>query len=462
MAKQMKNNAVHGKFIIERAENNSITVRFRNTKEALCEMADKVGMEYKKDWVTQYLGNRLIKFLNNETLTANEVAETSGEIAEAKSNDNTSYLSDEAWEWWCGLSDSAKYTLIDNANWFYGEKIRALPVLEDGKIRTSWDLYDRNGPIRNYVSYYTGYYENGQFNKAKTDKIEWDKEYDASVIGELGYLCQAGHLSSFTSNGRTSWNYAPIPAGISELKSLKKLGLGYRDLSEAQEELENILTAFSELEELNLSSNRFNTLPTSLAKLTQLKKLELNSSEFSDRIDHFPALTNLDELNLSSADLEHIPNLNECVQLKKLDLSLNEFKDKETLTLPHLEELNLSNSELSKMPNLSGCVQLKELNLSHNKFKDEGFESLVLLTNLEDLDLGYLGLKEIPSAISELKKLTRLYLAGNNDILPSELTKLASLTHLRTIYLPRENINMESEEFIKLHEKLPNCNIYFE
>ena len=65
MSTEIKKTARYGKFIIEQAENDSISVKYHNTKEGLREISQQVGFEFDNDWNTRYFGDRLIKFLNN-------------------------------------------------------------------------------------------------------------------------------------------------------------------------------------------------------------------------------------------------------------------------------------------------------------------------------------------------------------------------------------------------------------
>lgn len=65
-------NGVIGEYSIEREANQRINVirTFGNTKEGLRQCADSINFVYEKDWNTQYFGNVLINYIeNNKTET---------------------------------------------------------------------------------------------------------------------------------------------------------------------------------------------------------------------------------------------------------------------------------------------------------------------------------------------------------------------------------------------------------
>ena len=65
-------NGVIGEYSIEREANQRINVirTFGNTKEGIRQCADSINFVYEKDWNTQYFGNVLINYIeNNKTET---------------------------------------------------------------------------------------------------------------------------------------------------------------------------------------------------------------------------------------------------------------------------------------------------------------------------------------------------------------------------------------------------------
>lgn len=65
-------NGVIGEYSIEREANQRINVirTFGNTKEGLRQCADSINFVYEKDWNTQYFGNVLVDYIeNNKTET---------------------------------------------------------------------------------------------------------------------------------------------------------------------------------------------------------------------------------------------------------------------------------------------------------------------------------------------------------------------------------------------------------
>lgn len=60
-------NGVIGEYSIEREANQRINVirTFGNTKEGLRQCADSINFAYEKDWNTQYFGNVLVNYIEN-------------------------------------------------------------------------------------------------------------------------------------------------------------------------------------------------------------------------------------------------------------------------------------------------------------------------------------------------------------------------------------------------------------
>ncbi|XVF84463.1 hypothetical protein PTKIN_Ptkin17bG0039000 [Pterospermum kingtungense] len=132
-----------------------------------------------------------------------------------------------------------------------------------------------------------------------------------------------------------------LPTSFSNLTSLEELNArGWRISGEIPDDFEKL----SALEILELGSNDFSKLPSSLTGLSLLKKLRLPQCEKLESLPPLPS--SLDELNLAN-----------CISLESLsDLS----------NLKSLEELNLTNCEkLVDIPGLESLQSLRRLYLSN-------------------------------------------------------------------------------------------------
>lgn len=135
-------------------------------------------------------------------------------------------------------------------------------------------------------------------------------------------------------------------------------------------------------------------------------------------------------LLLSNNSFKTIPDsLNELKELIYLDLgNNNKFKSFPTkLNLPQLRTLDLRGNFLNTWgENAANFPQLQKLVLSWNSGADglKLHDEIGKLTNLKILYLNHCGIKQLPSSISNLKGLKKLWLASN------QLHNIMFLTHL--------------------------------
>ncbi|XP_008689564.1 CD180 antigen isoform X2 [Ursus maritimus] len=252
---------------------------------------------------------------------------------------------------------------------------------------------------------------------------------------------------------------------------------------------------FTQLQELDLTANHLNELPSGIEGMKTLKKLVLNVNSFDQLCQvnaaSFPSLTdlsikgnmrkldlgagclekleNLQKLDLSHSDIEasdccnlqlknlsHLRYLNlsyneplglqsqafkECPQLEGLDLAFTHLQVKGSQSpfqnLHLLQVLNLSHCLLDTENQhfLTGLVDLRHLNLQGNHFQDGSISKtnlLQTLSSLEILILSSCGLLSIDKqAFQNLRKMSHVDLSYNS------LTgnSMDALSHLQGIYL---------------------------
>lgn len=145
--------------------------------------------------------------------------------------------------------------------------------------------------------------------------------------------------------------------------------------------------------------------------------------------------------------LKYFPNL------FKLDIYSNNIEWIHSVrALSNLGILNLSGNKINDIVPLSKCTNLLILNLSGCQTNTEGLAPLSALTKLESLDLSYspaIGSVEVLSGLTTLKSLDL-----RND--PVDISPLAGLTNLTTLYLCDPIENRYEPDYSVLKEIYPN------
>lgn len=206
-----------------------------------------------------------------------------------------------------------------------------------------------------------------------------------------------------------------LPASLAELPQLTGLELINCDLSQVPA----VVWQCKNLQVLNLSCNRLDSISPQISQLKQLETLVLGSSACGGNPiktlpENFDQLTQLTDLLLSYTDFEQVPaTIGRLAKLKTLQmLHMRQLKAlPETLTqLKNLEVLEIHSYapiELFSIPH-SGWYRMRKLRL--------------LYMNLP-------GLKSLPRAMFQLPYLQHLSLMGNQDLaqIPPLIRKLQSL-----------------------------------
>jgi len=214
---------------------------------------------------------------------------------------------------------------------------------------------------------------------------------------------------------------------------------------------------------LNLTGNKFETIPDFVGNLKKLEELNLSGNHLLKELpDSIGNLTNLRILNISRNKLQTIPDsIGNLKKLEKLDLSsnnlLNELPD--TIgNLNSLEILNLSDTCLNSLPeSMENLTNLENLFLSkHNTGRrsspdnysqnwyyniiQRSFEQRSCPPLASDkwsktsfLDLSKKKLKQIPFGIHWITNLTKLDVSDNKLIKIPLL--LIYLWHLKDLYI---------------------------
>ena len=146
---------------------------------------------------------------------------------------------------------------------------------------------------------------------------------------------------------------------------------------------------------------------------------------------------NLKSLNLSNNFIEDITPLEKLVELEDLNLTNNKIKDPKSLAkLTKLRQLVLRKNLMNNLDFLND-LKVESLDISMNSVLKDYIPNNLKLENLRSLNLSGIGLDNI-SFLKNAGKLERL-VAEENAI--KDLTPLAELKTLRTLYLDRNNIS---------------------
>ncbi|KAL2333615.1 hypothetical protein Fmac_014828 [Flemingia macrophylla] len=205
---------------------------------------------------------------------------------------------------------------------------------------------------------------------------------------------------------------------------------------------------------LNLREKK-HALPMFMKKMNKLKVLIITNYDFYRAdLENFEVLDYLSNLKRIRLEKISIPFLSKTgVQLKNLQkfsffmCNVNEaFKNSTTQisdVLPNLEEMNIDYCDLVQLPNgLSDIVSLKRLSITNCHKLSALPEGIGKLVNLESLRLtSCTSLVELPDSITCLHKLTYLDISDCVSLckLPENMGELSSLERLNCIDCTRLN-----------------------
>ncbi|KAF5303633.1 hypothetical protein FQA39_LY09880 [Lamprigera yunnana] len=182
----------------------------------------------------------------------------------------------------------------------------------------------------------------------------------------------------------------------------------------------NFFGRLNSLETFDISYNKMKNLNLgTFASLQKLKILNLSFNELRKiEVGVFDDLHQLEFLILSNNKMTNLPVgvLDELVNMKSLDLSNNVMTKIEPslfISVQNLEKLYLSGNLLKREDSLSGVqslTQLKTLDLSNSNIQSGHLKLLRQSVKLEELDLSYNHLFQIPSdtfiSVPELTKIS--------------------------------------------------------
>ncbi|EDW62449.2 leucine-rich repeat-containing protein 57 [Drosophila virilis] len=154
------------------------------------------------------------------------------------------------------------------------------------------------------------------------------------------------------------------------LETAQKTGVLKISLQRLQEFPPQLKNYPNVLKTLDLSENRFETVPDELGRLTMLKHLNLSGNRLSELNEVVGELLKLEVLLLMNNFLTKLPKtLSNCTHLKTVNLSNNQLKVFPSMLcgLKQLDVLDLSRNQITEVPADVGNLYVTELNLNQNQ-----------------------------------------------------------------------------------------------
>ncbi len=205
-----------------------------------------------------------------------------------------------------------------------------------------------------------------------------------------------------------------------------------------------------------------------LGNLTRLVTLRLNHlphCDMSTMLDGIGTLTNLEVLSLASANLKGTfpDQLVHCSKLRELDLS-SSYANAPTIDfsrLPKLEKLDLRNIAMETYPKgIFTLSNLKVLKFGGNLGSAPNLpEDVRGLESLEELELGFAGITQLPNALSELRALRTISMRCGEELerLPEGLENLKNLERFGMYGTVSASLRRDLDA---LRPKMPWCHIF--
>jgi leucine-rich repeat protein SHOC2 len=209
--------------------------------------------------------------------------------------------------------------------------------------------------------------------------------------------------------------YASLSEALQNPDEVRVLDLSNQNLNEIPAEIAKL----KKLQLLELQNNKIEYIPKEIGELKYLQYLYLSKNRIVTLPAEIGKLEYLSVLDLTSNHIRALPEgIGKCTYLRELDLRNNQLisLNLKIGNLYRLKILRLGTNRLSQLPvEITKLDSLKLLDLSNNRNLDlrETFTTISKIPNLQDLEFNQQGMRIIPKAIAELRKLKLLSLRGN-------------------------------------------------
>jgi Leucine-rich repeat (LRR) protein len=248
---------------------------------------------------------------------------------------------------------------------------------------------------------------------------------------------------SLILNGGNHKKLTAIPEKIKQLKNLRKLVIKDIPIKEIPAWIKDL----KELRSLTISPSKeetaqnedpclINEIPDELWELKNLQYLTIRNTNIKKISKNIEQLTNLIELDISENQLIDLPS------------SIEKLKNLERLEVTSSIPDERTEYYYNEKPLRKSWVVIDSVNegLSEDEYLKKYNVEIRTNNNL------YSGLTNIPKSISQLKKLTYLDLSGNKELqLSDEIGKLTELRELKINEMDLKEIPEGIQNNIKLH-----------
>ena len=266
--------------------------------------------------------------------------------------------------------------------------------------------------------------------------IDLKNNFDLDYAKEFKTLSSLMNLREITIGS----NDNKMPAGISQLQSLKILNVENCDIKELSGEIASL----KNLEQLHIKYCReIRNLPSQMRYCTKLQKLSLYSLD-----EHFDFAGSLNLL--SNCNLKYL-DLSQNWRLKKIPDAVFRFKN--------LEYLGLNIYETDSIPHQIGNLQnLKEIVLGPTNFKFLPVE-FGKLSSLKKIDLSGrvdFDYEQVFSVLSQLDSLEEIIIDWGEQKIPDSIANLRHLKRVVVTNYPRKLLDMD-----RLKRLAPQCEFVY-
>ncbi len=179
------------------------------------------------------------------------------------------------------------------------------------------------------------------------------------------------------------------------------------------------------LRRLDLSNNRFSSIPSVLQRLRNLEVLDLSGNPLASLPNWLFELTSLQSLELTNCQVRELPSaLAKLTRIRKLHIGANSLTalPDEIGALSELQELIASHNALVSLPTSIGRLSKLQLLYAYSNKLSSLPDSVGKLSSLRELHVSQNMLEGVPATLTNLSRLELLGLAGNTlKVLPDSL-----------------------------------------
>ncbi|KAK8837741.1 hypothetical protein M9Y10_036276 [Tritrichomonas musculus] len=231
-----------------------------------------------------------------------------------------------------------------------------------------------------------------------------------------------------------------------ELSSIVFSQLASLDLSKnkIQKIPKDFSKSFPILHDINLSNNFISELPGFNGNESifpnSLKEINLSNNSIEKITNSITSLQNLTVLNIQNNKIKTVPQLPQSIQ--KLNLSYNKIESFSEQTLNMVKEFDLSYNELTRFPTEIKMPQLSTFSIDHNKITSMDFGSVPFKKffpkSVTSIDISFNKIDKLEKKIfTKLPNLTTLIAYFNRITeIPSEISECRKLCYLDISFNP--------------------------